>query len=66
MRNVSGLSPPNDAVKFKPGEQYLRPVTLSRYLETKLAERIDESNLNCAKLDGLAGVLGTTAIATTW
>lgn len=64
VRNVSGFSPANDPVEFKPGEQYLRPATLSRYLEAKLAEEIDEDNLNCARLDDLAGVLGTTAIAT--
>lgn len=64
IRNVSGLLPANDPIKFKPGEQYLRPATLSSHLEAKLAATIDESNLSCAKLDGLAGVLGTTALAT--
>lgn len=63
IRSVSGFSPANDPIKFKPGEQYLRPATLYSPLEAKLAEGIDEGNLSCAKLDSLAGVLGTTALA---
>jgi len=63
LRDISGLSPGNDPVKFKPGQQYLREATLSRFLEDKLAEHVDEENLNTANLDGLAGVLGTTALA---
>jgi len=64
LRDISGLSPANDPVKFKPGHQYLREATLNRFLEDKLAEQIDEDNLNMAKLDGLAGVLGSTALST--
>lgn len=63
IRSISGLLSANDPIKFKPGEQYMRPATLSTHLEEKLAEKIDESNLSFAKLDGLAGVLGTTALA---
>lgn len=62
LRDISGLSPPNDPVKFKPRVQYLRPATLAGFLEEKLAEEIDENNLNAAKLDGLAGVLSTTVL----
>jgi hypothetical protein len=64
LRDISGFSPGNDPVKFKPSQQYLREATLSRFLKDKLAEHIDDENLNTAKLDGLAGVLGTTALAT--
>ncbi|KAI1414084.1 hypothetical protein F5Y13DRAFT_159697 [Hypoxylon sp. FL1857] len=64
LRDISGLSPGNDPVKFVPGQQYLRQATLAGFLEAKLMEDIDENNLNAARLDGLAGVLGTTVIST--
>jgi hypothetical protein len=65
LRDVSGLSPANDPVTFKPGKenQYIRPPTLARYLEDKLAENVDEDRLNEGKLDALAGVLGSTVLA---
>jgi hypothetical protein len=63
LRDLSGFSPPNDPVRFQPGVQYLRPPTLSGFLEDKLAAEIDEKNLNAAKLEDLAGVLGTTVLA---
>ncbi|KAJ3547132.1 hypothetical protein NM208_g1667 [Fusarium decemcellulare] len=64
LRDLSGFAPANDPVKFKPGVQYLRPPTLSRFLETRLAVDIDENNLNTAELDDLVGVLSTTVLAT--
>jgi hypothetical protein len=63
VRNVSGFSPPNDPVRFKPGVPYLRPPTLGNVMEAKLAEKIETNKLDAAKLDGLAGVLCTTILA---
>lgn len=63
VRDISGFSPPNGPVRFKPGVQYLRPPTLGDVMEAKLAEEIETNELNAAKLDGLAGVLGTTVLA---
>ncbi|KAL4888373.1 hypothetical protein BDV59DRAFT_211173 [Aspergillus ambiguus] len=62
VRNISGLSPPNGPVRFKPGVQYLRPPTLGDVMEAKLRENIDANQLNAVKLDGLAGVLCTTVL----
>ena len=64
LRDITAFRPKDDPVKFKPGEQYLRPATLSGFLEAKLAEDVDEKNLNSTHLDCLAGVLGTTVLAT--
>jgi hypothetical protein len=64
LRDLSGNSPPNDPVIFKPGVQYLRPATLARFMEIKLAEKIDDKDLNAARLDDLAGVLATTVLGT--
>ncbi|SPN98680.1 uncharacterized protein DNG_01724 [Cephalotrichum gorgonifer] len=68
VKELRKLSPfgrrPADPVKFVPGVQYLRPPTLAGFLEAKLAEKIDEKELNAAKLDSLAGALGTTVLAT--
>lgn len=64
IRDLSGLSPPNDPVRFQPGVQYLRPPTLGDAMEAKLAEEVDANKLNAAKLDGLAGVLATTVLTT--
>ncbi|KAK7402651.1 hypothetical protein QQX98_011597 [Neonectria punicea] len=64
LRDLTGFTPGNDPVKFKPGVQYLRPPMLARFLETKLAAEIDEDNLNAAKLDELGGVLGSMLLAT--
>ena len=63
IRDLSGFSPPNDPVRFKPGQQYLRPPTLGDVMEAKLAEKIEEDKLDAAKLDGLAGILATTVLA---
>jgi len=63
LRDVVGMSPANDPVIFKPGVQYIRKSTLSSLLEEKLAEDIDENNLNATKLEDVAGVLGTTVLA---
>jgi hypothetical protein len=65
LRDVTGFSPPNDPVRFKPGFQYLRPPTLARFMENKLAEEVERDNLNATKLDELAGVLGTTVLTAT-
>jgi hypothetical protein len=62
VRDLSGNSPPNDPVIFKPGTQYLRPATLARFMETKLAEEIDEKSLNSVRLDDLAGILATMVL----
>jgi len=64
LRNATGLAAPNGAVRFKPGVQYLRPPTSGGLMEAKLAEEIDMNKLTAANLDGLAGVLGTTVLAT--
>ncbi|KAH8743653.1 hypothetical protein BGZ57DRAFT_342795 [Hyaloscypha finlandica] len=66
LRDVSGLSPANDPVVFKAGKEhnYIRPATLAGFLEDKLAEEVDEEELNSKSLDGLAGVLGCTALVT--
>ncbi|KAI6091771.1 hypothetical protein F4821DRAFT_225575 [Hypoxylon rubiginosum] len=64
IRDVSGFSPPNDPIRFRPGVQYLRRPTLGDELEAKLSETVDTQNLNAARLDDLAGVLGTTVLAT--
>ncbi|PTB37453.1 uncharacterized protein TrAFT101_011170 [Trichoderma asperellum] len=66
IRDVTGHSPANDPILFQPGpeNQYIRPVTLARYLEDKLAEEVDEQNLNSKRLNRLVGVLGATALAT--
>jgi len=61
-RDVTGFSPPNDAVRFKPGVSYLRPATLGDVMETKLAEKIDTNNLNAVKIGDMAGILATTAL----
>lgn len=63
VRDISGLSPPNGPVRFKPGVQYLRPPTLGDVMEAKLGEPIETDKLNAAKLDGLAGVLSTTVLS---
>jgi hypothetical protein len=65
IRDIAAFRPRDDPVKFKPGEQYVRPATLAGFLEAKLAEKVDEKNLNTTHLDSLAGVLGTTVLATT-
>ncbi|KAK3291438.1 uncharacterized protein B0H64DRAFT_409031 [Chaetomium fimeti] len=64
IRDISGLSPRNDPVIFKPGVQYLRPASLGDFLEEKLQANIDEDNLNSGGLGGYAGVLGSTVLAT--
>lgn len=64
IRDLSGCSPPNAPVRFQAGVQYMRPPTLGDVMEAKLAEEIDADKLNAAKLDGLAGVLATTMLAT--
>jgi len=66
VRDVSGLSPANDPVIFKPGKahNYIRPATLAGFLEDKLAEEVNEEELNSKSLNGLAGVLGSTALGT--
>ena len=64
LRDLSGNSPPNDPVVFKPGVQYLRPATLARFMENKLSENVDEGNLNAARLDDLGSVLATTVLGT--
>ena len=64
LRYISGFSPGNDPVTFVPGQQYLRPVTGAGLLDKSLAENVDRESLNAEKLDGLAGVLGTTVIST--
>lgn len=63
IRDVSGFSPANDPVRFQPGVQYLRRPTLGGVKESKLAEEVDVQRLNATNLDGLAGVLGATALA---
>ena len=64
LRDLSGNSPPNDPVIFKPGIQYLRPATLARFMEEGLAEDIDVTKLTAARLDKVAGVLTTTVLST--
>lgn len=64
LRDISGFSPADDPVKFVPGQQYLRPATMARSVETRLAEEVDDKNLNATRLDNLAGVLGTTVVST--
>ena len=64
LRDLSGKSPPNDPVIFKPGVQYSRPTTSTRFMESRLSENIDDGNLIAARLDDLAGVLATTILAT--
>lgn len=64
VRDISGLSPRTGPVIFQPGVQYLRPPSLGDFLEEKLQGKIDSENLNAKGLDGFAGVLGSTAIAT--
>ncbi|KAF4448951.1 hypothetical protein F53441_7720 [Fusarium austroafricanum] len=65
-RDVFGCSPANDPILFEPSpeNQYIRTATLEPYLEERLAEKVDVHNLNKNKLNNLAGVLGTTALAT--
>lgn len=64
LRDLSGNSPPNDAVIFQPGMQYLRPATLARFMESKLAEEIDEKNLTTTRLEDVTDVLTTTVLGT--
>lgn len=64
VRDLSGNSPPNDPVVFQPGVQYLRPATLAPFMESKLAEEIDEKELNTTRLEDLAHVLPTTILGT--
>ncbi|KAL8395726.1 hypothetical protein RB595_003270 [Gaeumannomyces hyphopodioides] len=63
VRDVSGRSPQNDPVIFKPSVQYLRPSSLGGLLEEKLWAEIDENNLNAKELDVFSGVLSSTALA---
>ncbi|KAI3006438.1 hypothetical protein M752DRAFT_274756 [Aspergillus phoenicis ATCC 13157] len=63
IRRISGFSPPNGPVRFKPGVQYLRPPTLGDEMEARLAEAIEANKLNAARLDKLAGILSTTVLA---
>ncbi|QYT04589.1 hypothetical protein H0G86_011491 [Trichoderma simmonsii] len=60
LRDISGFSPANDPVVFQPGVQYLR---VSNFLNDELADGVDERNLTQTKLEGLAGVLGTTVLS---
>ncbi|KAL7897255.1 hypothetical protein HDV63DRAFT_390379 [Trichoderma sp. SZMC 28014] len=62
FRDLSGFSPANDAVRFKPGVQYLREPLLPGYVEAEITQSLDENNLNSAKLDSLAGIIGTTVL----
>jgi hypothetical protein len=65
MREIIGQSPANDPIHFMPSpeHQYTRTATLGPYLEDKLAEQVDESNLSASVLPRLAGVLGATTLA---
>lgn len=67
LRDVAGRAPANDPLLFKPREapQYIRPPTLARFLEDKVAEAVDAENLNSKELDTLVRVLGSTAISIT-
>ncbi|KAF2010507.1 hypothetical protein BU24DRAFT_454864 [Aaosphaeria arxii CBS 175.79] len=64
FRDILGFSPANDPIIFKPGKahHYIRPATLAGFLEDKLAEAVDENNLNAQRLDKMAAVLGATAL----
>jgi hypothetical protein len=62
FRNVTPFSPANDAVRFKPGVQYLRPPTFHPKLEANLSVEINETDISADKLEKVAGVLGSTAL----
>ncbi|KAK6499514.1 hypothetical protein TWF506_004144 [Arthrobotrys conoides] len=60
LRNLTGQTPANDPVIFKPGLQYLRPPTLSADLERNLAAEVDEQNLGEVNLENFGAALGST------
>ncbi|KAH6636433.1 hypothetical protein F5144DRAFT_567462 [Chaetomium tenue] len=64
IRNLSRFSPANDPVRFKPGVQYIRRRTLHPAFEAKLGVEIDEQKLSVDHLEKVAGVLGSTVLAT--
>ena len=64
LRNRSGNSRPNGSVVVNPGVRYLRPVTLSRFVETMLSDGMDDMDLIAARLDDLAGVLASMVLGT--
>ena len=57
LRDLSGNSPANDPVTFKPGIQYQRPGTW--------AETVEEKKLNTEQLDSQVGGLVATVLHTT-
>lgn len=63
IRDISGLSPANDPVRFKPSVQYLRSPAPAGFLGDVLNEAIPVNSLNHSLLDGLASRLGNTALA---
>ena len=62
VRDVTPFAPANDHVRFKPGVQYLRPPTGNAALGGNLSAKVTDTELSADKLEGLAGLLGTTAL----
>ncbi|OHF04299.1 hypothetical protein CORC01_00638 [Colletotrichum orchidophilum] len=62
VRDVTPFAPANDPVRFKPGIQYLRPPTGSTAIGGNLSAKIADTELSADKLEGLAGLLSTTAL----
>ncbi|KAK0721197.1 hypothetical protein B0T21DRAFT_373122 [Apiosordaria backusii] len=66
LRDVAGLAPPNDPVRFQAGVQYLRPPTgHDPVYQARLSLPVEASELSADKLAEVAGILGRTVLATT-